>query len=120
MILNIKLIVMERKTSKSMGKKLFLGALCGWVGAFLLVCIIAGEFPDSLEAVQWLLFISLAPGAIIGIIVTYIVNKSSNSNTPLVQQETREERLTKLKALLDQDVLTKEEFEEQKKRILED
>ena len=105
---------MERKTSKSMGKKLFLGALCGWVGAFLLVCIIAGEFPDSLEAVQWLLFISLAPGAIIGI------NKSSNSNTPLVQQETREERLTKLKALLDQDVLTKEEFEEQKKRILED
>ncbi|WP_353050590.1 SHOCT domain-containing protein [Bacteroides acidifaciens] len=49
-----------------------------------------------------------------------MVNKSSNSNTPLVQQETREERLTKLKALLDQDVLTKEEFEEQKKRILED
>lgn len=109
---------MEKK--ETMGKKLILGTLCGWVGAFLLMCLIFRSFPTSLEDATWPLFLSLAPGAIIGIIVTYIVSRSSNSNTPLVQKETREERLIKLKALFDQSVLTKEEFEEQKKKILED
>ena len=81
--------------------------------------MIFGSFPKNLSDAQYPLFLSLAPGAIIGIIVTYVVNKSSDSNVPPVKQETLEDRLIKLKSLLDQGVLTKEEFEEQKKKILE-
>ena len=110
---------MESKTSKSMGEKVFIGALLGWAGAFILMCMIFGSFTKNLSDAQYPLFLSLAPGAIIGIIVTYVVNKSSDSNVPPVKQETLEDRLIKLKSLLDQGVLTKEEFEEQKKKILE-
>ena len=110
---------MESKTSKSMGEKVFIGALLGWAGAFILMCMIFGSFPKNLSDAQYPLFLSLAPGSIIGIIVTYVVNKSSDSNLPPVKQETLEDRLIKLKSLLDQGVLTKEEFEEQKKKILE-
>lgn len=110
---------MENKKTESMGVKILIGALLGWIGAFSLVCLIAGEFPDDLTAIKFILFLSLAPGVIIGVIVTYIVNKVTNTNVPTVKDESREERLIKLKSLLDQDILSKEEFEEQKKRILE-
>lgn len=61
-----------------MQKKLLKGALIGWGVAFLLVCIIGGS-PENEFGFRWYIFLSLAPGAIIGIIVTYIINKSNNN-----------------------------------------
>ena len=40
---------MESKTSKSMGEKVFIGALLGWAGAFILMCMIFGSFPKKLS-----------------------------------------------------------------------
>lgn len=59
----------------SIGKKLLLGALIGWGVAFLLIFIFAfgAGYP-----IGFLLFLSLAPGVITGIIVTYIINKENN------------------------------------------
>lgn len=61
----------------TIAKKLLKGALIGWGVAFLLMCLIAGEFPNEDYEFRWFIFLSLAPGAVIGIIVTYIINKSN-------------------------------------------
>ena len=59
-------------------------------------------------------------GGIIGIVITYIVNKPTNSHSSSIKRDNIEERLIKLKTLLDQGILNKEEFEQQKKKILEE
>ena len=59
-------------------------------------------------------------GGSIGIIITYIVNKPTNSHSSSIKRDNIEERLIKLKTLLDQGILNKEEFEQQKKKILEE
>ena len=109
----------EDKTKNSIKEKLLAGALIGWLIAFVLMCVVFGSFPRSLSDFQLSIFLSLAPGTIVGIIVTYITAKVSNNQPPAVNSETQEERLIKLKTLLDQGVLTQEEFDEQKKKILQ-
>lgn len=88
---------MKNGNRKFMGVKLLLGALCGWVGVFLLISIILGVFRDSLDSAQPVVFLSLAPGVIVGIVVVYIVNKPSGSHHSTLKRETLENRLIKLK-----------------------
>lgn len=98
------------------GKRLLKSALIGWLVAFLGSSILIGG-DDTIFDGQFLLFLSLAPGAIAGIIVSQILNKS-NESFKMVQSKTPESRLMDLKNLLEQGVINQEEFEEQKKKIL--
>lgn len=99
------------------GKRLLKYALSGWAIAFLGAWLLLGG-EDSLFGeegeIQFLLFLSLAPGAIAGLIVGHLVNK--NNEPPEIEQiKTPEERLVDLKNLLERGVLTPEEFDDQKK-----
>lgn len=92
-----------------MKKKLLSGFFLGWIGAMFLMGVLLG-FPHDLSDFKWMAFLALAPGVIVGIIITYIVNSSTNSHSSSVKQDNIEERLTKLKTLLDQGILNEEEF----------
>lgn len=63
----------------SIGKKLLLGALIGWGVAFLLMALLLGGANDF-DDIKVMLFFALAPGAISGIIVTYIINKNKKND----------------------------------------
>lgn len=98
-----------------MVEKLVKAALIGWAVAIFLVIVISGEFPDSEDEFRMVLFLSLAPGAIVGIITAYIIEKANKSPKT---EATLESKLQELKRLLEQGVLTQEEFDKQKKKIL--
>lgn len=98
-----------------MAEKLVKAALIGWAVAFFLVIVVTGEFPDSEDKFRIILFLSLAPGTIVGIITAYIIEKANKSPKTEI---TLESKLQELKRLLEQGVLTQEEFDEQKKKIL--
>lgn len=96
-----------------LSRKLIKGALIGWFIAFVAVKYLLGFNSIELE-----LFLSMAPGAIAGVIIVYVINKPNKQPTQQIIKDSKEDRLIKLKSLLDQNVLTQEEFDEQKKRIL--
>ncbi len=102
-----------------MAGKLLAGALIGWLIAFFSICAIAGEMPGDSAGMRITLFLSLAPGVIIGIIVTYIINRFSQHSVSEEEDHLLENRLEKLKSLFDQGIITQEEFNEQKQKILE-
>ena len=62
-----------------MAEKLVKAALIGWAVAFFLVIVIGGDFPDSEADFRFILFLSLAPGAIVGIITAYIIERANKS-----------------------------------------
>ena len=99
-----------------MGQKLLKGALLGWGGAIIATCVITNTSVN-----EFIVFLSLAPGAIVGIIVVYIMEKSKQTNeTRQVNNSISsvEDSLMKLKSLLDQGALTQEEFNARKKKLL--
>ncbi len=98
------------------GKRLLKFALGGWAVAFLAASIFLGG-EDSLFDIKSLLFLSLAPGAITGLIIGHIMNKNDAPKS-IEFSKSPESRLIELKNLLDQGVLSQEEFDEQKKKIL--
>lgn len=109
----------------SLGKKLLLGAVLGWLCAFLMVFLIFGEVPHDEASFRIIGFLSLAPGSIIGLIVTYFLNKSNkneaidnNQTTIHSRNKSVTEQLTELKSLFDAGVLNQEEFSNQKSVIL--
>lgn len=100
-----------------MGQKLLKGALLGWLGAIIAISVLSQKSPNS-----FMVFLSLAPGAIVGIIVVYIMERSKMDSLHGAQQSNTpasvEDRLIKLKSLLEQGALTQEEFDERKKKLL--
>lgn len=111
--------------NNSFGQKLLLGAILGWVCAILLVFLIFGEVPRDEASLRIIGFLSLAPGSIIGLIVTYFLNKpkknetiDNNQTTIHSRNKSVSEQLTELKSLLDNGVLNQEEFNNQKSIIL--
>lgn len=96
--------------------KLLLGALIGWMGAYLLMKIIfKGNYFIDFE---FDLFLSLAPGVVIGLLVVHMLNKNSSSNETPINQTSVAEQIARLKQLLDNGILTTEEFNTQKSVIL--
>ena len=71
-----------------MKRKLLSGFFLGWIGAIFLAGVLTG-FPHDLSDFKWLAFFALAPGAIIGIIITYIVNKPTNSHSSSIKRDNR-------------------------------
>ena len=115
-------------TEKSLGTVMTVGILVGWALCFLLICfIIGGSIEDifSMEEVAFrsILFISFPMGAIIGAAFVLISRKSikdaDSKKTPNEPQpKDNVAKLKELKELMDAGVLSKEEFDAQKEKIL--
>lgn len=119
----------NQNSELSIGVKLLVGALVGWGVAILAIMVI---FQYS-KVDQWTVFLALAPGSIIGILVVYITNKDSNKRSagkpevsipnPEVKREPKKsisEQLIQLKELYDNGILTESEFNKLKNNILEE
>lgn len=94
--------------------KLIVSILCGWIMSYFSLSFLLGPFDG--DDVFYFIGISLVPGIILGCIMFHVMRKNEEQqekNTP-----TLEHRLKELKSLLDQGILTQEEFDEQKKKIL--
>lgn len=104
-------------------KKILRGALIGWI--LFAVPVVACDtisWNNSLESsllepMTWLMSI---PGALFGAIVGIIsIKKEHKEQTVQTKEpETLESKIKGLKNLLDEGLLTQEEFDEQKKKIL--
>lgn len=114
---------------KPIGISILFGIIIGWILSFILIClIIGGSIEDmfSMEEVvfRMILFISFPMGAILGttfVLVSRKVAKDKEENkqtaAPIVQKDTVT-KLKELKELLDSGVLTQEEFNSQKEKLL--
>ena len=100
-------------------KRIVRGILFGWL---LFVISISAynktnssniDYEESRDVIN--LFLMSLPGALLGVIVAVIMN---NNEQGIKKTETLETKINGLKNLLDQGLLTQEEFDEQKKKIL--
>lgn len=121
----------EENSPQSMGIRVVFGAFVGWVSAFLLIIILFGR-PDG-DSLPLVLFLSAAPGVIIGIVIAYITaNKNNNrystenTNSQSIGSSTKKENISpnsinelkELKSLYDNGTITEDEFIEIKRKIL--
>jgi len=115
------------------GVSITIGIIIGWILSFILICfIIGGRIEDMFSMDEFvfrmILFISFPMGAILG--TTFVlayrkVAKDKQTNiqtniqaaTPTNQKDTVT-KLKELKELLDSGVLTQEEFNSQKEKLL--
>ena len=100
-------------------KRIVRGVLFGWL---LFVISISAynetnssniDYEESRNVIN--LFLMSLPGALLGVIVAVIMNKNEQG---IKKTETLETKINGLKNLLDQGLLTQEELNEQKKKIL--
>lgn len=115
-------------TEQPIGSVMTAGILAGWALCFVLICfIIGGSIDDILHmdevAFRTVLFISFPMGAILGSAFMFIVRKSikdaeSKESPKEFQHRDNVTKLKELKELMDAGVLTQEEFDAQKEKIL--
>ena len=120
--------IKEFITGQPIGIVIFVGILVGWVLCFLLInFIIGGSIEDMLNmdefAFRIILFISFPRGAILGTAVVVLYRKSikdAESKNSLKKSQPKDSvtKLKELKELMDAGVLTQEEFDAQKEKIL--
>lgn len=120
--------IKEFITGQPIGIVIFVGILVGWVLCFLLInFIIGGSIEDMLNmdefAFRIILFISFPMGAILGTAVVVLYRKSikdAESKNSLKKSQPKDSvtKLKELKELMDAGVLTQEEFDAQKEKIL--
>ena len=99
-------------------KKILLGALTG-----LLMCsfCLAVSCEDNMLATFDPYYLVMAlPGELIGAIAGILMNnqEKKEENSVVKETETMESKIRGLKNLLDEGLLTQEEFDEQKKKLL--
>jgi len=115
------------------GISITIGIIIGWILSFILICLIIGGSIEEIFSMdefvfRTILFISFPMGAILG--TTFVLayrkvakdkqaNKQTNiqAATPTNQKDTVT-KLKELKELLDSGVLTQEEFNAQKEKLL--
>lgn len=92
-----------------------IGAFAIWVWA--LIDIISSKFKEDVMQVIWLLIVFFLP--FIGVLIYLIIGRSMKQD-PIIDNGTEQkyDHLGKLKALLDEGVITQEEFESEKEKIL--
>ncbi len=118
---------------KPIGISILFGIIIGWILSFILICLIIGGSIEDMFSMdefvfRMILFISFPMGAILG--TTFVlayrkVAKDKQTNiqtniqaaTPTNQKDTVT-KLKELKELLDSGVLTQEEFNSQKEKLL--
>lgn len=93
-----------------------LGAFILWIWA--LIDIITSRFNEDLIQVIWLLVVFFLP--FIGVLIYLLIGRSMKRTPPLSDNDPnlKYDHLGKLKALLDDGVITQEEFESEKEKIL--
>jgi|GEM_PF-884507 len=103
-----------------LGLNLFLlfilvGMFAIWIWA--MIDIITSKFKEDLMQVVWLLVVFFLP--FIGVLL-YLLLGRNMKRTPLEEQNPshKYDHLTKLKSLLDEGILTPEEYEAEKEKIL--
>ena len=107
----------EQKIKNRM--RILWSALTGWFLFCIPVVVYYGDGDMSLFLDPDLYLFSI-PGALFGAIAGILVNNKENraTTTPVKNEETLESKIKGLKNLLDEGLLTQEEFDEQKKKIL--
>lgn len=112
------------------GVSITIGIIIGWILSFILICfIIGGRIEDMFSMDEFvfrmILFISFPMGAILGttfVLVSRKVAKDKEANKQTIAAPTNQKdtvtKLKELKELLDSGVLTQEEFNAQKEKLL--
>jgi len=90
--------------------------LAVWVWA--LIDIITSKFKESVMQVVWLLIVILLP--FIGVVVYLLIGNATKISASIggVDRSGHYEQLSQLKTLLDEGVISQEEFESEKAKIL--
>jgi len=103
-----------------LGLNLFLlfiivGMFAIWIWA--LVDILTSKFKEDLMQIVWLLVVFFLP--FLGVVLYLLIGRTMKRITPEEQSPSAKyDHLTKLKSLLDEGVLTPEEYEAEKEKIL--
>ncbi len=112
------------------GVSITIGIIIGWILSFILICfIIGGRIEDMFSMDEFvfrmILFISFPMGAILGttfVLVSRKVAKDKEANKQTIAAPSNQKdtvtKLKELKELLDSGVLTQEEFNAQKEKLL--
>ena len=99
-------------------KRILWSALTGWLMFSIPVAVSCGsDMGVFLDPNLWMMSI---PGALIGAIAGILTNnkEKKEESTTAKNKETLESKIKGLKSLLDEGLLTQEEYDEQKKKIL--
>ena len=114
---------------KPVGTAIIIGIIIGWILSFILICLIIGGSIDEMLSMEGftfrvILFISFPMGAILGTTFVLAYRKvakdkyaTKQTTAPTIQKDTVT-KLKELKELLDAGVLTQEEFNAQKEKLL--
>lgn len=93
---------------------MIIGAFILWIWA--LIDIITSRFNEDLMQVIWLLVVFFLP--FVGVIIYLLIGRSMKRAPHNHIPDQKYDHLGKLKALLDEGVITQEEFESEKEKIL--
>jgi len=108
------------------GKYALIGAVVGFFATYLLVGLLEGEAPGRIGALDLILYL---PGAIIGAIVGFAcggkedsseIAKRSIKQDTQPQDRTAVSELLDYKKLLDSGIITQEEFDKKKEKLLKE
>jgi len=94
---------------------IIVGMFAIWIWA--LVDIITSKFKEDLMQIVWLLVVFFLP--FIGVLLYLLLGRNMKRIPPEEQNpSTKYDHLTKIKSLLDEGILTPEEYEMEKEKIL--
>ncbi len=111
-----------------MALRVLVGSLVGWLFFFMAIGLLFG-FGEEAETVKVQLFLSMAPGVIVGIVIAYVTSKKNKTTSeeeadskplgePSLPERSVAEQLLEWKKLKDSGLLSEEEFAEIKRELL--
>lgn len=94
---------------------ILVGLFAIWIWA--LIDIITSKFKDDIMQIVWLIVVFFLP--FLGVLIYLLIGRSMKRIPPDEQNPGEKyDHLTKLKSLLDEGILTPEEYEAEKEKIL--
>ena len=116
-----------------MAEKAIRGALIGWAIFFLAYSMII-RFPETEAEWKIAIFLSMAPGVVVGILIAYVSSKKKDDNassnnitqtsvsnvSEVKPEKSVTEQLLELKNLKDSGIVSEEEFKTLKHKLLND
>lgn len=94
---------------------ILIGLFAIWIWA--LIDILTSKFKDDIMQIVWLIVVFFLP--FLGVLVYLLIGRSMKRIPPDEQNPGEKyDHLTKLKSLLDEGILTPEEYEAEKEKIL--
>lgn len=94
---------------------IIIGLFAIWIWA--LIDILTSKFNEDLMHIVWLLVVFFLP--FIGVLLYLLIGRTMKRQTPNeLNPSDKYDHLTKLKSLLDEGILTSEEYEAEKEKIL--